>query len=184
MRNTIWLMSVGTVMCLATAGMAQPRGGERGGPPSGGRPGAGEDRLSAALEKIDARLKELERQVDCQRPATGGGIAPRPGGIAGPMAFGGMAGGGASRPFGPSAERGRGPAPKDGGRGPMAGGPPHRFGPGTPGGFGPGSARGFESRFGSGMGPAAVGQASAERRIDRIIGELEQLKKELRGSRR
>ncbi len=176
MRNTIWLMSVGTVMCLATAGMAQPRGGERGGPPSGGRAGAGEDRLSAALEKIDARLKELERQVDRQRPATGGGIAPRPGGIAGPMAFGGMAGGGAARPFGPFAERGRGPAPKDGGRGPMAGGPPHRFAPG--------SARGFESRFGSGMGPAAVGQASAERRIDRIIGELEQLKKELRGPRR
>lgn len=176
MRTMLWLMSVAAVMGLATTATAQPGGGGRG---PGGRPGDNDDRVRAALEKFDARLKELEQKV--ARPQTGG-----PASVGGVSRFGGtsgFSGFGTAAPFAkgpaPRVVPERGVSPKDGGRGPTAGGPRpfDRKGPGFERGRGPAPKD-------AGRRPSAAGSPSVERRIDRLIEELEQLKKDVRGSRR
>jgi len=96
---------------------------------------------------------------------------PGPGG---PGGFGPGRGPGGPGGFGPP---GRGPGGPGGpGRGPGDFGPPGR-GPGAPGGFTPPLARGSERPRSE---PSATESAEAlTRRIDRVIGELEQLKKDV-----
>ena len=194
MRRVMYAIAVTTGLCVAATATAQPGpGGPGRGPgpgPGPGRPGGPDVRkLESELDRLNDRLKELEERLARQ----GGG----------PMA----------KERGP-APREKGPAPKEKGqfakdRVPaMKDGPAGRFGPDRqpmgrmggdrrgpsfdgfrgPGMFGAGPdgpGRGFGMR---GMGgerrPGADGQPDIARRLDRIINELELLKKDLQSPRR
>jgi translation initiation factor IF-2 len=195
-------------------GPGGPGGGPRNGPGAGrpdGQPGGGDQaRILNVLEQLSTRLSELEAKLaKAQSPPRkdGGnteqgehraGAEPRgPGGPdsrrAGP-AFD-------RRPDGPRMEGPRRPDAEgrggpDGGRpGPAFGGSFAR-GPGE-GGSGTGGANGFPGgpgRFGpdggrgprgeAGRGPSRDGSNDFAHRLDRIIAELEQLKKDMNGPRR
>jgi hypothetical protein len=161
-------------LCVAGSGTAQPRpgGSDRGPGPNPGRPdGPDVRKLEAEMEKLSTQLKEVEarlaRMQRAEAPKDGPGGDRR--GDRGP-------GPGGDRPgFG----GGRGPGP--GASGFQGFG---RFGPDGP--RGPGGDRGP----GGGRGPAGPGRPGAGgppdigRRLDRIINELEQLKKDLDAQRR
>jgi hypothetical protein len=192
MRRLLSLTALSIGLCVAGSATAQPR---PGGPDRGRGDGPDLRRLEVQLEQLNAKLNELEGRLarmqqgptrkdgpgaerpgdrgpgpggerprfagpGGDRPGFGGGRGPGPGGMGvdrfGPDGPGGM---GVGR-FGP-----------DDPRGPGAGGP---RGPGAGGPGGPGGPR----------GPGAGGSPDIGRRIDRIINELEQLKRDLQSQRR
>jgi len=171
MRRLMYLTAVTVGLCVAGTGTAQPRpGGPDRGRPDGSdlrRLEARLEQLTAKLDELDARLARMQRAPDpkdgsrSERPDDRGRDRPR------------FAGPGGDRPgFG----GGRGPGP--GGMGFGRFGPDGLRGPGGgPGGRGPGGPGG-PGRPGAGESPDVA------RRIDRIINELEELKKELQGPRR
>jgi hypothetical protein len=181
MRRIMYVAALTAGLCVAGSSPAQPGpGGPRG-------RGDGPDvrSLQSQLEKLTAQVKELEAKLarvedskDRGRPAAGDRQEPkertRPGT-------------GERRGPGPDFGPGRGGPPferfRDGDRrGPGFGGP-GRFGPPGPSRFGPDGPRGRDGD--RAPMPREVGSsAEVNRRIDRIIGELEQLKRELPSSRR
>jgi hypothetical protein len=173
MRRLIYATALTAGLCLAGTTTAQPR---PGGPDRGRGDGPDVRKLEAELEKLSAQLQELDarlsrlQQVNVPKdgprgersatgPGPGGRLAGRPGGD--------------DRP-GPGFGGGRGPGP-EGGRafGGFAPGGPRGPG-GGPGARGPGGRR----------GPGAGGPPDIGRRLDRIIGELEELKRDLQAQRR
>ncbi|MFO0810409.1 MAG: hypothetical protein U0746_17430 [Gemmataceae bacterium] len=161
MRRLMTVVALGAALGAAGPAMAQPR-------PGGPAPqGDGELRkLREEIEKVRALLKDLEVKVakveeTRRRPAEsvdrggfgGGGGRPQPGG--------------SDRPV----RREPGAGPGDRGPGPRPGGP----GPGNRGpGFQPGGPR---PRDGA---PSSDRSRDFERRLDKIIDELEQLRRDSR----
>ena len=182
MRRLMFALVAG--LCVAGSGTAQPRpgGSDRGPGPNPGRPdGPDVRKLEAEMEKLSTQLKEVEarlaRMQRAEAPKDGpggdrrgdrgpgpGGDRPRAGGPGGDRpGFGGGRGPGP----GASGFQGFGRFGPDGPRGPGG-----DRGPGRPGGDGPG------------RGPGAGGPPDMGRRLDHIINELEQLKKDLDAQRR
>lgn len=182
MRKSNWLLSLGTMVCLASSAFAQPGSGR--GWPTTSRPGPDDQRsVLSALDKLDARLKELERQIDRQKqPVERKADAPRtgPGGPP-PFAFGGAFRMGPGGP--PPIARAQLSRGGFGGPPPFAGSQRPRFGPGATSRTSLNPAPKSESQKSPAFTPW-VPSSSVERQIDRIIAELEQLKKEVRSQRR
>lgn len=205
MRQWFTIVAVGAILCAARPAQAQPRPSRPGGP------GAEEARkLEAEVDRLKAHIKELESKLSKEkdaerRPEPRGERRPAstverdrrpapperdgfrdPEGRRGPDRFGPPGGPGGFGPrFGPPG-RGFG----DGERaGPPRGGRP---------GAGPGERDGrppegrLSARAGERGGPPREGRLSAgpggtvdiERKLDRIIQELEQLRTEIHRSRR
>jgi hypothetical protein len=170
MRRLTYFTALAAGLWLAGSAMAQPDRGPAPRPISPPRSGPDVRNLEAQLERLSARLDELEARL--ARAQRSDRPAPKDGGR-GSSGFGrGIEGGWPGDRFGGSGGRGfgpeRGPAPKD-----RSG---FRGGPGQPG---PDGFRGF-GRGGPGGGP----NPDVARRLDRIIDELEQLKKDLQAPKR
>jgi hypothetical protein len=167
----MYLAAAAVGLCLAGSALAQP---DRG-PTPRPAPKAGADmrKLEADLEQLSARLNELEaRLARMQQPNR---PAPKDGGP------------GRAGPGRPGFGTGIGPAPKDGpGFGRRLGQPgPSGFRVPDRGGFGMpgmGEPRGFGG--GRAGGPGAGPNPDVARRLDRIISELEQLKRDLQAPKR
>jgi hypothetical protein len=157
MKRTLSLAVVGLSMWAAPAAFGQP-GGDRPGPGrpprDGGRPDGEVERLRAQVRELEAKLatRESDRRPGPDREARGPG-RPGPGREArGP--------GGPGRPeMGPPGDRGPRPAAR---------GPDDRGGPPRGPGRGPDEFR----------GDRRPGGPDLSRRIDRIIRELEELRRE------
>jgi translation initiation factor IF-2 len=173
MRRLICVTALTVGLCLAGTTTAQPR---PGGPDRGRGDGPDVKKLEAELEKLSAQLKDLDARLSKMQQANAPKDGPRGDrSTTGPGPGGRQAGGrgGDDRP-GPGFGGGRGFGP-EGGRA------FDRFAPGGPRGPGGGpGARGPGGRRGPGTGgPPDIG-----RRLDRIIDELERLKKDLEAPRR
>lgn len=167
MRPMLYLAAATVGLCVAGTGTAQPR---PGGPDRGRPEGSDMRRLEAQLEQLTAKLNELDARLARLQRAPAPKDGPR-----------------SERPDGPGRDRPRFVGPGGdrpgfgGGRGPGPGGMGFgRFGPDGP--RGPGE-RGPGGPGGPGR-PGAGGSPDVARRIDRIINELEELKKDLQIPRR
>ncbi len=160
MRRPLFLTALGVGLCLAGVASAQPR-------PGAGRTGPNMQKLEAQLDRMETKLKELEEKIARMQSS------PKPDQGKGPMSMGG-------RGFGPPGPGGFGPR---GGMGFSRRGP-GGFGPRGPFGFGPGGpATGdAESRpadHAKSAKPAVADGKDFERRLDRIIDELQKLRKDV-----
>lgn len=179
MRRLMYATALLTGLGVAGTTLAQPG---PGGPGRGRREGPPEvQRLRAEVEKLTSQVKELQDKLAKTR-AEGPKDRPAPKGE-GPKDRPAPKDRAAAQDDERPGDRGpgrRGPGfggPRGFGGGPGFGGP---FGRG-PGGFGPrGTGSGF--RGPRDRGPGAPPDTA--RRIERIIGELEQLKKDLQGDKR
>lgn len=178
MRRLICVIALSAGLCVAGTAAAQPR---PGGPGPDRKDGPDVRRLEAQLERLSGQLKEMETRLARMQSPPAPRDEPRGGGAAdrGPRSGG--------PPFGRLGDRGPG-APFSGrgpgfGRGEQGIG---RFGPDGPRGSGsPGGLRG-PGAGGSGgdRGPGAGASPDIARRLDRIINELEELKRDLQSQRR
>ena len=159
MRRLLYVAALVGGLTLTGAAAAQP---ERGPMPRPMGPKAGPDsrRLEAELDRLSARLKDLEDRLgraqrsDRPEPKAAPGDRDRRG-----PGFGGGFGRGPGDRFGGPGGRGFGPG----------------FGPGPKG---PDGGRGF------GRGGSGGSSPDVARRLGRIIAELVQLKKDLQAPKR
>lgn len=154
MKRFVYAAALCVGLGLATSSVAQPPGGARPGFVPPKQQGSASGDLERKLDRLDAQLKALEAKLSSVQSPQN--RQPEP-------------------PKGPGFDR-------------------SRFGPGNPQG-----PNGFGQGFGNfGRGPATTGGGASfgtarrdggsnpdfEKRLDKIIGELEQLKKDLKGGQR
>ncbi|MSR55654.1 MAG: hypothetical protein EXS09_20580 [Gemmataceae bacterium] len=154
MKRFVYTAALCVGLGLVSTSLAQPPGGGRPGFVPPKQQGSSSGDLERKLDRLDAQLKALEEKLS--RVQAPQNRQPEP-------------------PRGPGGDRSRfgpGNPPGPGGFGQGFG----NFGRG-PGGPGTGTATGPARRDGG-------GNADFEKRLDHIIGELEQLKKDMKGGQR